>query len=211
MKFPLPVFCFFVFSGLLCSCVGLKTEIVMKADGTGTLRTTYRIAREFMDIGALDGNERWPGVPVGRADFERSVAGMEGLTLVSYSAKEEGADLVCEALVGFSKLEDVLPLLDYGGTAASLVRGEKLSLVLRLTPEREPGTDVPSPDLLAAAEEAFRGYDFALSLSAPSPVEMKVRGENGPRIERDGKKAGFSVPIYELISRSGPLTVEFVF
>jgi hypothetical protein len=191
--------------------VGLKTEITLKADGTGTLRATYRISREFMEIGAQDGNARWPAVPVGRADFERSIDALEGLTLVSYSAKEEGPDLLCNALVGFSKLEDALPLLDYGGGAAGIVRGEKLSLVLRLTGGREPGTGIPPPDFLATMEEAFRGYDFSLSLISPSPVEMRVRGEKGPRAKQDGRKAGFSIPMYELISRPDPLTVEFVF
>jgi hypothetical protein len=209
MKFLFPVLGLFVFAGFFCSCVGLKTEITLKADGTGTLLMEYRISREFIDIGALDGNARWPSVPVGRADFERSIDRMEGLKLISFSATEDDSDLLYKAAVGFSKLEDILPLLDQNGEAASLVRGDRRSLVLTLGRKNE--TETLPPDLLAMVEEAFRGYLFTVSLSAPSPVEIRVEGGGDSPVERDGKKAGFSIPIYELISRSKPLTVEFVF
>jgi hypothetical protein len=210
LQFLFPVLGLFVFAGFFCSCVGLKTEITLKADGTGTLLMEYRISREFMDIGALDGNARWPSVPVGRADFERSIGRMEGLKLISFSATEDNSDLLYKASVGFSKLEDILPLLDHSGEAASLIRGEKRqSLVLTLGRENE--TETISPDLLAMVEEAFRAYLFTVSLSAPSQVEIRVEGGEASRLERDGNKAGFSIPVYELISRNKPMTVEFVF
>ncbi|MDR2745971.1 MAG: hypothetical protein LBB77_00865 [Treponema sp.] len=208
MKRIVPVL--LIFAGFLCSCIGVKTEIALKADGTGTIHVEYRISRELMDIGILDGNTRWPGVPVGEADFERSIDGLEGLSKISFSTREEGPDLIHRITAGFSKLEDILPLLDYNGEAASLVRGEKRSLVLHLAPFPENRDEAVEPELLALAEEAFRGYFFAMSLSAPSPVEIRVSGAN-PRIEQGGRKAGFSIPFYELISKNESPTVEFVF
>jgi hypothetical protein len=211
MKFLIPAFVLFVFAALLCSCIGLKTDIVLKADGTGTVTMEYRISREFQDIGALDGNARWPTVPVGQADFERTISRMEGLRLLSFSTKEEGPNLLYRAAVGFSKLEDILPLLGNDGENISLVRGEKRSLVLRLTPGREAESAGENPEFLALVEEAFRGYDIAISLSAPSPVELRVREGKSPEIERGARKAGFSIPLYEIVSRREALTVEFVF
>jgi hypothetical protein len=193
----------------LGSCLGSSAEITLNADGTGTVALEYRVSRSFQDIGAQDGNARWPTVPVDRADMERSIERLEGLRLRSFSTGEEGPDLIYRASVGFSRLEDVLPLLDYGGDGAALVRGEKQSLVLRLN--REPGESL-DPELLALAEEAFRGYRIAVSLNAPSPVELRVSGGGeGLDIDQGGKKAGFSIPLYGLISLPGPLTVEFVF
>ncbi|MDR0451076.1 MAG: hypothetical protein LBH26_07400 [Treponema sp.] len=191
----------------LCSCLGSSAEIILQAGGGGRLKLEYRVSRQFQNIGALDGNARWPSVPAGRADFERSVDSLEGLRLISFSAGEEGPDLLYRAEIGFSALEDILPLLDYGGEAASLVRGERRSLVLRLG----PGPETADPGLLALAEEAFRGYHIALSLISPSPVELRVRGGDSLRIEQEGGKAGFSVPLYDLILLPGPVTAEFVF
>jgi hypothetical protein len=208
-SFLLPVLA--VFISILCSCIGLKTDIVLRADGTGTVNMEYRISREFQDIGALDGNARWPSVPVGQADFERTVSRMEGLRLLSFSTREEGSDLLYRAAVGFSKLEDILPLLGAGEETVSLVRGEGRSLVLRLAPGRESGSEAENPELLALVEEAFRAYDIAISLSAPSPVELRVREGKGLKIEQGGRKAGFSIPVSEIISRTEALTVEFMF
>lgn len=198
-----------VFAGILCSCLGVKTEIAVKADGTGTINTEYRISRDLMNIGEQDDNERWPAVPLGQADFERTLDGLEGLTLISFSIREDGPDLIYRTAVGFSKLEDILPLMDYGGGAVSLVQGEKQSLLLNLIPEDAKLEDL-EPEFLALMEETFQGYSFAISLSAPSPVEIRVKG-GSLRVEQGGRKAGFSVPMYELISRKEPPTVEFVF
>jgi hypothetical protein len=211
MKFSIPALVLFVFAGTLCSCIGLKTDIVLKADGTGTVTMEYRISREFQDIGALDGNARWPTVPVGQADFERTISRTEGLRLLSFSTGEEGPNLLYRATVGFSKLEDILPLLGEDGKNISLIREERRSLVLRLTPGREAESEGESPELLALVEEAFRGYDIAISFSAPSPVELRVREGKGLEIEQGGRKAGFSIPISEIVSRREALTVEFIF
>ncbi|MDR0399352.1 MAG: hypothetical protein LBH51_00225 [Treponema sp.] len=205
-----------LFLGTLCSCLGSRAEIVLKADGAGTLNLEYRISRQVQNIGALDGNARWPGVPVDRADFERGIARLNAarpgaVKLLSFSAREEGPDMVYRAAAAFSRLEDILPLLDYNGGGIRYIRGEKQSLTLNFAPKGELGGDSVDPALLVLAEEAFRGYNIAISLSSPSPVELRVQGEGDARIEREGGKAGFSVPLYRLISLSGPLTAEFIF
>jgi hypothetical protein len=209
MKFSVFGFVLFVFAGAFCSCVGLKTDIVLKADGTGTVNLEYRISGEFQRIGALDGNARWPSVPVGQADFERTISSMEGLRLLSFSTGKEGPSLIYRAALSFSKLEDILPLLGRDGENISLVRGEPRSLVLRLTAGQEGLEE--NPELLALAEEAFRGYDIAMSLSAPSAVELRVREGEGLEIEQGRRKAGFSIPVSKIITRREALTVEFVF
>jgi hypothetical protein len=188
--------------------MGLKTDIVLTADGAGTLNMEYRISGLLAEIGALDGNAAWPAVPVGRADFERTLDGLEDLRLLSFSEGEEGGDLIYRAAVGFPRLEAVLPLLDRGGRMLSLARGEKQSLLVRLRPEgKEEALD---GELLALAEEHFRGYSFSMSLSAPSAVEIRVTG--GDFLVDQGKgKAGFSVPMDKLMSPGQFPVVEFVF
>jgi hypothetical protein len=205
-----------IFTGPLCSCLGSEAEIVLKADGTGTLNLVYRVSRHFQNIGALDGNTRWPSVPVDRADFDRSIARLnagrpDAVKLLSFSAKEEGADMIYRAAAGFSRLEDILPLLDYGGEGAALVRGEKQSLILNFTPDSESGREPIDPELLVLAEEALRGYNISVRLTAPFPVELRVQGGGDLQIDQEGGKAGFSIALYQLITQNDPLRAEFLF
>jgi hypothetical protein len=199
-----------LFVGFLCSCVGLDTKIVLNADGTGRMILEYRVSRQFEAIGALDGNASRPSVPVGRVDFERSIERLEGLSLVSFSSKEEDRDLVTQAVVSFSRLEDALPLLDSGGEGAALYReGDKQVLRLRLG--GGTGGDL-DPQLLSLAEQASQGYDIAVSLQAPGNVELRVKGDReGLEAGESGKKAGFSVALSRFFRPGRDLELEFVF
>jgi hypothetical protein len=195
----------------LASCVGAKAEITLNASGGGRLALEYRVSRQFEAIGALDGNTRWPSVPVGKADFERSLERLEGLKLLSFSSKEEGPDLVTRALIGFSRLEDILPLLDYSEEGARLSReGDKQVLRLRLgSPAPQDPID---PQLLALAEEVSRPYHIAVSLVSPSAVEFRAGGAGEDlRIEQNGKTAGFSVPLSYFFLPGRTLEAEFLF
>jgi hypothetical protein len=155
---------------------------------------------------------------VGRADIERSVERLNAVKLLSFSSKEEGPDLINRAVIGFSRLEDILPLLGSGGESPALIReGDKQILRLRLGGNGQGGS--PDPQLLALAEETTRGYRIGVSLSAPAGVELRLPGgepaaaspAEAPQFERSGKKAGFSIPLFQLISRSDALAAEFVF
>jgi hypothetical protein len=215
MRLPSRAAAFFiVFSiAVLSSCVGVQADIVLNADGSGRMTLAYRVSRQFEAVGALDGNSRWPGVPVGQADFERSIARLPALRLISFSAKEDSQNALSTAVVGFSRLEDILPLLYNDGEGATLTQqGSTQTLRLRLS----PGTGSLDPQLLALAEQAAQGYDIAISLSAPAGAELRFSPETPAadgawRVEKSGKKASFSIPLFRLISRDKPLYAEFVF
>jgi hypothetical protein len=199
-------------AGLLCSCVGLSSDIVLNADGAGTIRLEYRVSRYFEAIGALDGNAGWPAFPVGREDFERSLGRLKGLRLDSFSSSADERDQVTKAVISFSRLEDILPLLDSGGLGASLRReGDKQALSLRLGSGGAAAED-NDPQLLALMEQVSLDYGIAFSLSAPGGVELRVRGDQeGLSVEGPGKKAGFSVALSRFFRPGGDLDLEFVF
>jgi hypothetical protein len=201
-------------------------EITLNADGTGRMTVEYRVSRQLEAIGSLDGNARWNSVPVGKADFERSLERLEGLRLRSFASREEGPDLVHRAVVDFSSLEALLPLLDYNGEGARLSReGNTRTLRLRLGspsaesppgPAGEPaGTPPLDPQLRSLMEQLSQGYTIAVSLSAPSAVELRLDSGKGlppdPRIEQGGKKAGFSVPLSRFFVPGETLEAEFIF
>jgi hypothetical protein len=68
----------------LCSCIGVKADITINADGSGKLALEYRVSNMVEALGKLDGNERWQTVPLGRADFERTLARLPKLRLSSF-------------------------------------------------------------------------------------------------------------------------------
>ncbi|MDR2177297.1 MAG: hypothetical protein LBP20_04545 [Treponema sp.] len=196
---------------VICSCVGVRSEIVLNADGTGRMNLEYRVSRQFEAVGALDGNAGRPSIPVGRADFERGIDWLEGLTLDSFSSREEGGDLVSRAVISFSRLEDILPLLDYGGRNAAFYR-EGESRVLRLNLGSGAGRGDIDPQLAALLEQACQGYDIAVSLSAPGKVELRVKGDReGLSVGESGKRAEFSAALSRFFRPGKDLELEFVF
>jgi hypothetical protein len=194
--------------------VGVRTEIVLNTDGTGTLTLEYRVSRQMEAIGALDGNLSRPSVPVGRVDFERTIDRLEGLKLNSFSSKEEDRDLVSRAVIAFSRLENILPLLDSGGGAV-LQGGDRRTLRMRLGAGENPGgaeSRPIDPQLLALAEQLSEGYRIAISLSAPGDVELRVTGDREDVIIEDsGKKTEFSAPMSRFFRPEAALELEFVF
>ena len=64
---------------VLNSCLGVSADITIKADGSGKIALEYRVSQALESLGKLDGNG--PAIPVGKADFERSVSRIPGLRL----------------------------------------------------------------------------------------------------------------------------------
>ena len=54
---------------LLSSCIGVNADMVVQANGSGSITLEYHVSQFLESLGKLDGNENWPLIPVGRADF----------------------------------------------------------------------------------------------------------------------------------------------
>jgi hypothetical protein len=204
-----------VLGTILSSCIGVKAEISVKADGSGRIALEYRVAGELDSLGRLDGNRRWETIPAGRADLERTLSRLPGLGLRSFSRKEEGGDLVNRALIDFARLEDLLPFLD-GGSGESAVlgrQGSKTSLLLRLT----QGAKL-SGETLSLLEDIFPGRGLELNFRLPAEGELSLLDREGrpiPGIEgavlvNRGKELSFSVPLSRLFSREGGVSIELL-
>ncbi|MDR0449882.1 MAG: hypothetical protein LBH26_01285 [Treponema sp.] len=198
----------------LASCFGLKADISVKANGSGQIALEYRVAGELEALGRLDGNQRWETLPAGRADFERSMSRLPRLNLRSFSRKEEGGDLVNRALIDFSRLEDLLPLLDAGGEKALLEKqGNRNRLLLRLT----RGAKL-SGETVSLLETVFSGRRLELNFKVPAEGELalldregKPAGEiEGAVLAGRGKELSLSVPLSRLLSLEKGLSVELL-
>jgi hypothetical protein len=177
----------------------------------------YRVSRTAEGLGKLDGNERWQTIPAGRADFDRSLERLPGLRLVSFSSKEDGADMVNRAELEFRDLESLLPFLEgaalTSGSGASLTEknGKKrLSLILY------PGAPDADPELLALIREVSRDYRLSLSFRAPGGAELGLTdGQGRPlaapekiTVQPLGNKVSLSVNTGDLLSSPQGLGLE---
>jgi hypothetical protein len=172
----IPALCLLV----LGSCIGVRADISLRDNGSGRLDLEYRISRTLDSLGKLDGNGRWPTVPAGKADFERSLRRLPGLRLLSFSAGEEGEAILYRAALEFDDLQALCRFLDASGGGAILSReGTAVSLTLVLN----RGTEGLDPDLAALIQSACEGYRIEMSLSVPGDAELAFTDGRGNRTE----------------------------
>jgi len=211
----LTFFLLFIAAMGLNSCIGASADIRIRANGSGRIALEYRVPMMLESIGRLDGNERWPIIPVGRADFERSLPRIPGLRLRSFSSKEVpaangGIDLHVKASLDFDDTAALLAFLDVSGSHASLTQdggaGAKLLRLALLDPLPQP----VNADLLSLLQEASEGYDLSISLSAPQNASLAVFPQNvqGARMVSQGRKVSFAIGMGELLSLSEGLVLE---
>ncbi|MDR1108202.1 MAG: hypothetical protein LBL19_04120 [Spirochaetaceae bacterium] len=200
---------------LLSSCIGVTTKITIRNNGAGTLEAEYRISRAVDSLGKLDGNEGWPPLPVGRADFERTVSRVDGLRLTSFSSREDEKDRVIRVKMDFSHPEALAGFLDASGQRARLSRegqNHRLSLTL--------GGGIPhqAPELLELAETAFEGYTMELDLTLPRDMQVTVTDGNGREIgqppagtlRETPRNLRFSSSMAALLSSNEPVCMEIL-
>jgi hypothetical protein len=190
---------------LLSSCIGVNADMVLQANGSGSITLEYHVSQFLESLGKLDGNENWPLIPVGRADFERSVQRIKGMKLVSFATKKREADIVYTVKLEFSSLDALVRFLDATGNRAVLAQGAgKTRLSLTLT----EGRDI-DPELLSLFTSVSQPYSIALSLSAPNNATLSVSGDiAGASIVSSGRRVSFSAPLPALLKQSAGATVD---
>jgi len=198
---------------LLTSCLGATMDITIRPNGSGRIVLEYRVSQMLESMGRLDGNERWPAIPVGRADFERSLARIPGMRLSSFSARNVpndagGSDLVTRAVLDFSNMSALLAFLDITGNRATLVHengSSRLHLVLL-----DPFPEIEDAELLSLFREVSAGYEIRIGVNVPRRIyAMTVQGSMPPvRARTDGRNFSFAVDTGELPAISDGLALE---
>jgi hypothetical protein len=213
-KMTFPLLC----AVLVCSsCVGASVEIVARRDGSGTIALEYRLSRDLESLGKLDGNERWPIIPVGKADLERSAARIEGLSLRSFSEKTADADVIYQAQFDFANLNALVRFLDDTGQRASLVR-EGAENRFTLSFNYSAGRVEADEKLLDLVASSFEGYALAFGITLPQEPELRVVDRSGAPLESSpsgtallqGNRVSFSAPMADLLSAAEPTLLEIV-
>ncbi|GHV82386.1 hypothetical protein AGMMS49991_09440 [Spirochaetia bacterium] len=214
-------------AGVLGSCIGMNADITIRRNGSGFLVMEYRMSRELESLGKLDGNVRWPPIPTGKADFERTADRVPGLTLKSFSSKSGKKDIINRVKLEFDDTGALLGFLDSLGQGAALVR-ENGQNRLTLTfgnygqgnefPENLfSGNSLPSinGDLAELAAAACEGYALEMSFTLPGSAELFLTDRDGVKIEnpagwktQSGTRAAFSAPIGDMLLSAEPARLE---
>jgi hypothetical protein len=195
----------------LSSCIGLSMDIQLRKDGSARLSMEYRISGMAEVIGKLDGNENWPIVPVGRADWERTIERIAGARLVSFSSRQSQKEIITNVTLNFENTEALLKFLDPAGNRASM-SANQLELIIN-----EPVSTAINESLLGLVQQVTDGYTFTVSFTAEGNSTLTVTDGNGreipvPRSAQvipSGKKVSLLIAIYEIITLADGLGVRF--
>ncbi|GAB1484446.1 hypothetical protein MASR2M78_32640 [Treponema sp.] len=183
---------------LLVSCVGVEANIEINANGSGIINLKYRVSRMVESMGKLDGNEKYLPLPVGRVDFERTVARINGLSLNSFSSKLEEKDLVINASLAFSDPSVLSAFLDASGRTAKYQSQSGTSSLSLLLAEGGGPLDV---DLERLVNTVFEGYSIDITIKTPSLPSSNAVGT----VAAANRIAAFKMPVADLLSSQKPI------
>ncbi|MDR1787599.1 MAG: hypothetical protein LBR16_04025 [Treponema sp.] len=203
-------------AALLAGCLGAQAEVTLKKDGSGTVTLEYRIAKALDELGAFDGNERWLSVPVGRADVERGLKRLSGVSLRSFSSHQDDRDTIVNMTLRFESPAALAALLDSGGTKAVYSEAGGVHQLLLRVAEEQPA---PDPALGALLAEAAAGYSLGFTLHLPSEGKLLACDASGgaaalpegAALVGQGRTVSFNAPLEGLAGASKGLllTVEW--
>ena len=203
--------CYLLF---LSSCLGVSADIELNKNGSGTITLEYQISKALDSLGRLDGNERWNPIPVGRADFERSLDRLPEMKLLSFSSVENDRDLVINVKMEFASIRGLMAFFDASGQR-SVYSGDARSgsIVFNL----HDGVTAKNAELDKFIAGISKAYSVKMCMSFPNEGSLALTNPKGnapaaipgSEINARGKKVFFSVPLYGLISSSEGINAEF--
>jgi hypothetical protein len=200
----------------LSSCLGVNADIVLNPDNSGTVNLEYRISHVFESLGKQDGNERWLPLPVGKADFERTIARLNGtegrgsspaMKMLSFSSRDDGTDIIITVKLEFKNMDALLKFLDAAGEKAVFVRENASS---RLTLTLSEGGGGGNKDLEALFAKVSAGYFVNISLNLPHEGVLNAPSLEGGEIQDRGKKLSCTLPLSGILASKEAMKLEFI-
>jgi len=196
------------------SCLGVSVDIALDQKGSGDVTVEYQISKILDALGKLDGNERWNTIPVGKADFERTIDRLPGMKLTSFSSKEDKNDLVIKAKMEFEDLNSLMFFLDASGLRSSFSGNAHSGRIFLALNEARAKSN---PALEKLITEISETYSVRLSMSFPNNGNLKITNGmgrvltdiQGSVINPSGKKVSCSLPLYSILSSAEGINVEF--
>ena len=198
----------------LNSCIGLKADIAVRQEGSGTIELEYRLSRLAESLGRLDGNAEWLTIPIGRADFERTVARVDGLSMRSFSSRNEGNDIVNTVKLEFDSVETLVRFLDATQQRVSPPNQQNSSIFMTLT----RGQPIDA-DLLELFTTVSEGYFININFTAPQDATLTLFNNNGEHVTNtdgitlvpSGRRVSLLSPVGTLLAFREGLSMQLSF
>jgi len=202
----------------LNSCIGLAINIQMNKDGSGKLTMEYRISRMWESLGAFDGNESMPTIPLSKEDFQKSIDRVPGAKISSFSSTEDKKDTFIKVVVDYKDDQTLLALLDpqFGEKTSLNRQGQNGNLNITLMDDQLDLSDY-SEEVLEQVRVFFEGYDITVSFSGQGNSKLTVTDKNGADINvksnekavLSGKKVSYSIGLMDIMEIKNGLKLQF--
>jgi len=216
------IFIWFVLASLT-SCLGLSIDIQLNRDGSGRLTMEYHISSMLDSLGALDGNLSMPTIPVGRADWDRTIERIEGARISSFSTRQKGNDTVTSVTIDFNSIHSLIAIIDPGNERTSISmdnRSGQLNFIINDGKINELNEENGiNESLMILARAMFFDYKFSISFGAQGNSTLIITDGTGKEIAppaaaeviTQGRKVSMSIGIMDLIDIDEGLGVIFKF
>jgi len=196
------------------SCLGISVDIALDQKGSGDVTLEYQISKALDALGKLDGNERWNTIPVGKADFERTIDRLPGMKLKSFSSKEDKNDLIINAKMEFQDLNSLMSFMDASGLRSSFSGDAHSGRIFLALNEAGAKRDPALEKLIAEITDT---YSVKISMNFPNNGNVKITNSMGrvltnvpgSVINPAGRKVFCSLPLYSVLSADEGINVEF--
>ncbi|HBK59148.1 MAG TPA: hypothetical protein DDZ37_07390 [Spirochaetaceae bacterium] len=181
----------------LTSCIGIDASGKIDAKGAGTLSIEYQISKDFVQLGALESTPQLP-LPLSREDIERGLRGMQGVTLTSYSQREQGDNVLVSFSLAFESTSDLVKYLDPSGKLAQYQQQNGRSYVKISFGDAISSLD---PQMQTEITETLKPYHFRFALETPQTApQISVDYGDFFHVISSGKKTTLECSMADIIT-----------
>ncbi|GMO47476.1 MAG: hypothetical protein Ta2B_29570 [Termitinemataceae bacterium] len=206
--------CILIASFLITSCFGVKTQIDLKKDGSGTAAFQYSVGKAFLEtLAAQDSTNGTPALPLTREDFENATKNIPGIKIKNFNTRDNDRDHIVNVDFIFNDIKSIVTFLDSQSAKANYQNdGGKNTLSLYFTDDSQQ---------LGQEEKqfipyVFGGYNMEFSINLPSPTKVVYRNNAGQEIKKipvgnvtvEKNTVKFVSPMTDIIVANDPVIVE---
>ena len=194
-----------VISIMLASCIGIEAAAKMDAKGSGTLSMEYQISNEFAQIGTLETTSSLP-LPLSREDIEKSLRGIEGVQLKTYSQNSRANTIIVSFTLSFDSPSHLAYYLDPAGKFVQYSQENGIShLRLTLGDTIQP----LNKEMKDALYEKVKPYNFKFTFEASQAApEISIQNADFFKTTTSGKKITLESSMADLLTSIDPPRID---
>jgi hypothetical protein len=182
----------------------------MNRNGSGKLTMEFSVSRLLENLGSLDGNAQWPTIPIGRADWERTMARIQGARITSFSTREVRQDTVTTIVIEYDNPQALLAIVEPGNRKSSIVlenQQGRFDYIISDGFSEYLNFSEYDETILELARTMFADYNFSINFSAHGNSTLTITDGTGKevktpaaaRVVPSGRRVSMSIGMMDLI------------